>query len=435
MVSELENNILSGLILVVGVLLFFMGFRNSWFVGLAIPLSMFLSFMVIQALGMTLNMVVLFSLILALGMLVDNAIVIVENIYRHLEVGKTHVEAAIEGVSEVALPVATSTLTTVLAFAPMLVWKGIMGEFMVFLPKTLIIVLTSSLVVALVVIPAATSRWMKQVATGTDLSSGVVAEGGLYGVLIRRYKRLLEWSIDHRYVSFFGLGLPILVGTLVVYGVFNHGTEFFPQTEPNRAIVQITAPDGTGMEVTDRIARQLEMVLDTESDVDTYITEVGVATGSDGFGFGSSSVPHSARITVDFKPTIGKAREGEAVREGNTFDAIDRVRTTASFVVGADVMVDKIQEGPPVGLPISIEVTGEDVHEIGRVSHEVRRKLAGIAGVVDITDDYRVGRPELRFDVDRAATKRVGASTATVANTLRTAVAGTKASVIREGEE
>ena len=435
MVSELENNILTGLILVVLVLLFFMGFRNSWFVGLAIPLSMFLSFMVIQALGITLNMVVLFSLILALGMLVDNAIVIVENIYRHLEMGKSHVDASVDGVSEVAIPVATSTLTTVLAFAPMLMWQGIMGEFMGYLPKTLIIVLTASLVVALVVIPAATSRWMKQAATGKDLSSGVIEGGGLYGSAMRGYKRVLEWSIDHRYVSFFGLGLPILFGTFVLYGALNHGTEFFPQTEPPRAIVQITAPDGTAIQVTDRIARQLEMVLDTEEDVDTYITEVGVAGGSDGFGFGSSSVPHSARITVDFKPTSGKAREGEEVREGNSFDAIERVRQTATQVVGADVMVDKIQEGPPVGLPIAVEITGDDVHELGRISHEVRRKIAGIEGVVDITDDYRVGRPELRFDVDRAATKRVGASTSTVANTLRTAVAGTKASVIREGED
>jgi len=435
MVGELENNILSGLILVVAVLLFFMGFRNSWFVGLAIPLSMFLSFMVIQAIGMTLNMVVLFSLILALGMLVDNAIVIVENIYRHLEMGKKHLDAAVDGVSEVALPVATSTLTTVLAFAPMLVWKGIMGEFMIFLPKTLIIVLTSSLVVALIVIPVATSKWMKPASTGLDLSSGVVEEKGLYGKSMAVYKKVLEWSIDHRYLSLFGLGVPTLLGTFVIYGIFNHGTEFFPQTEPARAIVQITAPDGTAMEVTDRIARQLEMVLATEEDVDTYITEVGVAGGSDSFGFGSSSVPHSARITVDFKPTEGKAREGEEIRVGNSFDAIDRVRTTAAQVVGADVMVDKIQEGPPVGLPIAIEITGEDVHELGRISHEVRRKLEGIEGVVDITDDYRVGRPELRFDVDRAATKRVGASTATVANTLRTAVAGTKASVIREGDE
>lgn len=435
MVGELENNILSGLILVVGVLLFFMGFRNSWFVGLAIPGSMLLSFMVLQAMGITLNMVVLFSLILALGMLVDNAIVIVENIYRHVELGKTLKEASITGVSEVAIPVTTSTLTTVLAFAPMLVWTGIMGEFMGYLPKTLIIVLSSSLVVALLIIPTATSQWMKVTTVAVDLSDGELPTEGLYGKFLSAYKRVLEWSIDHRYLSFFGVGIPALIGTFVIYGMFNHGTEFFPQTEPARAIVQITAPHGTQIEVTDRISRQLEQVLDTEPDVDTYITEVGVAAGGDGFGFGSSSVPHSARITVDFKPTAGKAREGEAIREGSSFDSIERVRTSASEVVGADVLVDKIQEGPPVGLPISIEIKGDDQEVLGQVAQDVKRKLKAIEGVVDISDDYKVGRPELRFEVDRAAAKRVGANTVGVANTVRTAVAGAKASVLRDGDE
>ncbi len=435
MVGELENNILSGLILVIGVLLFFMGFRNSWFVGLAIPLSMFMSFMILQAMDITLNMVVLFSLILALGMLVDNAIVIVENIFRHAEMGKSLRDASIDGVSEVALPVTTSTLTTVLAFAPMLFWEGIMGEFMGFLPKTLIIVLSSSLFVALVAIPTATSVAMKKVPARTDVDETGIPQGGLYGKLMRSYKWALEWSIDHRYVSFFGLGIPSLLITFVLYGVFNHGTEFFPETEPKRAIVQVTAPHGTNMETTDAIIRSLEQVIAVEPDVDTYVTEVGVAGGATGFGFGSSSSPHSARITIDFKPTESKAREGEEPRSGSTFDAIERIRMSSTQVVGAKVVVDKIQEGPPVGLPVSVQITGDDFHQLGRVSAEFQRKLAAIPGVVDISDDYKVGRPELRVDIDEAAAKRIGASTSGVANNLRTAVAGAKASVLREGDE
>ncbi len=435
MVGELENNILSGLILVVAVLLFFMGFRNSWFVGLAIPLSMFMSFMILQALDITLNMVVLFSLILALGMLVDNAIVIVENIYRHAEMGKSLKDASVDGVSEVALPVATSTLTTVLAFAPMLFWEGIMGEFMGFLPKTLIIVLSSSLFVALIAIPTATSVAMKKVPARTDVDASGIPQSGLYAQLMRGYKWMLEWSIDHRYISFFGLGIPSLILTMVIYGIFNHGTEFFPETEPKRAIVQVTAPHGTNMETTDAIIRSLEQVIAVEPDVDTYVTEVGVSGGADGFGFGSSSSPHSARITIDFKPLASKAREGEEPRVGSTFDAIERIRMSSTQVVGAKVVVDKIQEGPPVGLPISVEITGDDFHELGAVSADFQRRLAQIPGVVDISDDYKVGRPELRVDIDEAAAKRVGASTSGVANNLRTAVAGAKASVLREGDE
>ena len=431
MVGELENNILSGLILVVLVLLFFMGFRNSWFVGLAIPLSMFVSFMVIEAMGMTLNMVVLFSLILALGMLVDNAIVIVENIYRHAEEGKTLADASVDGVSEVAVPVATSTLTTVLAFAPLLFWEGIMGEFMGFLPKTLIIVLTSSLFVAVAVIPAATSRWMKPAKT-TEIAPE--DQPGLYGGMMRIYKRSLELSIDHRYISLV-LGVASLVATFVLYGALNHGTEFFPSTKPSRAIVQVTAPHGTNIEATDEVARQLEQVIMAEPDVNTVITEVGVGGGGGGLGFGSSSTPHSARLTVDFRPSASKAREGETPRVGSTFDIIDRVRQSAQEAVGASVAVDKIQQGPPVGLPIEVQIIGDDFHELGRYASEFRRQLRAVPGVVDISDDYKVGRPEMRFTVDRAAAKRVGANTRGVATTIRTAIAGSKASVLREGTD
>jgi len=161
MLADLENNILSGLVLVVLVLLFALGIRNATIVGLAIPFSMFLSFMIIYALGITLNIVVLFSLTLALGMLVDNAIVIVENIYRYIEQGVPRLEAAMRATSEVAYPVIGSTLTTLAAFFPMIFWPGIMGEFMKYLPITLIITLSSSLFVAMVINPALAAYFMK----------------------------------------------------------------------------------------------------------------------------------------------------------------------------------------------------------------------------------------------------------------------------------
>lgn len=153
MVSSLENNIISGLILVLAVLLFFLGARNASFVAVSIPLSMLLSFVVMQLIGMSMNTVVLFALILALGMLVDNAVVVVENIYRHIEEGYDNVSAAIHATGEVAMPIIASTLTTLAAFFPLLFWPDIIGEFMGFLPKTLIITLSASLFVALVIVP------------------------------------------------------------------------------------------------------------------------------------------------------------------------------------------------------------------------------------------------------------------------------------------
>jgi multidrug efflux pump len=158
---NLENSIYSGVILVVAVLFFFLGLRNALFVGIAIPLSMLMSFMVLAAMGVTINMIVLFGLILALGMLVDNGIVVVENVYRLLQEGKTVMQAAKIGVGEIAVPIITSTLTTVAAFAPLLFWEGIMGEFMGYLPLTLIAVLGSSLFVALVINPVMAITFMK----------------------------------------------------------------------------------------------------------------------------------------------------------------------------------------------------------------------------------------------------------------------------------
>ncbi len=161
MVSSLENNILSGLILIVGVLLFFLGVSNSMFVGISIPASMLLSFIILKLQGVSMNMVVLFSLILALGMLVDNAIVVVENIYRYLEEGWDRTLAAKKATGEVAIPVIASTATTLAAFAPLMFWPGETGEFMKYLPLTLIVTLSSSLFVALIVVPTLCAMFMK----------------------------------------------------------------------------------------------------------------------------------------------------------------------------------------------------------------------------------------------------------------------------------
>ncbi|MFW5972547.1 MAG: efflux RND transporter permease subunit, partial [Bacteroidota bacterium] len=161
MVNDLENNIISGLIFVIAVLLFFLGVRSATLVGAAIPLSMFITFLVFSAMGQTLNFIILFSLIIALGMLVDNAIVIVENIYRFREQGYSRFEAARLGTAEVGGAVVASTATTVAAFAPMMLWPGIMGEFMSYLPLTLIITLTSSLFVALIINPVLTGMFVR----------------------------------------------------------------------------------------------------------------------------------------------------------------------------------------------------------------------------------------------------------------------------------
>ncbi|MCG8424206.1 MAG: efflux RND transporter permease subunit [Proteobacteria bacterium] len=425
-VADLENGIFTALILVVAVIMFFMGVRSSLFVALAIPLSFLLGILVIALAGMTLNTVVLFSLILVLGMLVDNAIVIVENIYRHAEMGKAIPQAAFEGSREVASAVAASTATTVAAFVPLVFWSGIMGEFMGYLPKTVIIVLVASLVVALAVLPVAASKLMKA-RPRRELDNEAD-----YGPAMQFYRRVLRFAIRHRWLSA-ATGAVALIVSIVAYALLNHGTEFFPDTDPNRAVIAVRASDGTDIETTDRIVRQVEAILAVEDNVDVYVAEVGVS-GSQVPG-ATESASHTARITVDFLPDAASAAEGDQIRVERTPLTVERLRMAFAEIAGAEISIEKELMGPPVGDPIAVEISGDDFGALGEYAAVVRRQLAEIPGTAKLTDDYRVGRPEMRLRIDRSAANRVGATTRLIAGTIRTAVRGTKTSTLRDGED
>ena len=427
MVSDLENGIVTALLLVVGVLIIFMGVRSSLFVAVSIPLSMLLAMVVVAAFDMTLNMIVLFSLILALGMLVDNAIVLVENIYRHAEMGKSKRQAAIDGTREVAIPVAASTATTVAAFAPLVFWTGVMGQFMGYMPKTVIIVLVASLVVAIGILPVATARLLP-----SSMGTKAAAETGP-NRWMKAYQGVLRWSIRHRYVSAMA-GVVALVGTVAIYAGNNYGMEFFPETDPNRATISVRAPDGTDLDATDAIVRQIEAILAEEGNVDVFVAETGISGGGDPMT-AAQPAANFARITVDFLPDEASALAGETVRLESTTLTVDRIRQKVLEIPGAEISVEKERMGPPVGSPIAVEISGESFHEVGEYAARTRRALAEIEGATDLTDNYRVGRPEMRLRIDRGAAKRVGTSTSSVANTVRTAVAGAKASSFRDGDD
>jgi len=433
-VSDLQNNIITALILVVGVVVFFMGVRPSLFVAFSIPMSMFGAMLVLQTLGFTLNMVVLFALILALGMLVDKAIVVVDNVYRHAELGKSRGDAAIEGTAEVAVAVAASTATTVAAFLPLVFWTGIMGEFMGFMPKTIIIVLTMSLVVAVGVLPVLMSRFMPVLAVRDDADDvdPKLREADL-GRIMNAYRSVLRASIRWRYLSA-AAGVLSFVVTLGFYIVLNHGTEFFPESEPDRAIVGVRMPEGTTVESTDRVVRELERMLAAEENVETWVAESGVSAGGDALS-GTSTRPNEARITVDFLPSRNNAEPGEKVRVQDTKVTVDELRRLAQQIPGARVTVEPAAMGPPVGDPIKVEVSGEDYHVVGEFAQQLRRELESVEGTTDLRDDYVVGRPEMRLRIDRGAAKRVGVSTAAVGDAVRTAVAGQVATTLRDGED
>ena len=300
MVADLENNILSGLILVVAVIFLFIGGRSAIFVALAIPYSMFITFILLAAFDVTLNMVVLFSLILALGMLVDNGIVIVENIYRHIQEGMNRKEAALTGANQVAWPVITSTATTLGAFSPMLFWPGIMGEFMGYLPETLIMALTASLFVALVINPVLSARYQvaKPPVPEKPMKTKKVTKSSKEPFVKRVYLVLLNWSLNHRLIVV-SIAFLLLVGSILLYGAFGKGSEFMPDTEPRRAYVHIKAPEGTNLDASDKLVELVENIVSKYEDIRYVISNIG-AEGGDPFSQGGTGT-HINRVVLDFK--------------------------------------------------------------------------------------------------------------------------------------
>lgn len=420
-VNELENNIISGMLLVLLVLFLFMGgLRNALFVAISVPLSMLITFLVLSFMGVTLNMVVLFALLLALGMLVDNAIVIVENIYRHASEGKTRMQAALDGTTEVGWAIIASTFTTVAAFFPMLFWPGIIGQFMGFLPLTVIITLLSSLFVALVINPVLCATLLK-VDPNANLNPDSVPDNVIYRV----YRHQLEWALDHRTIVG-AIAVTLFVGTFMIFGQTTRGLEFFPQTTPEQFNVEVTLPDGTNLDATDAVLRDMQGPLATEPDLVTaWITDTGTQGGGQAGGGGEAT--HYGQITVELK----KLEE----QQSDPYAFIAHLRNAFSRIPGAEVVIQMQDMGPPTGDPISIEIAGEDLTTLARLSQQVRDKIRDVDGIMDLRDNLELTRPEIHVEIDRQRAAFLGLSTESVAQTVRTAIHGGQAGVFREGDD
>lgn len=480
-VDNLENSIISGVILVVLVLMFFLGFRNALFVGVAIPLSMFISFLVLNAFGISLNFMVLFSLILALGMLVDNGIVVVENIYRLMDEGMSPIRAAKEGVGEVAWPIITSTLTTLSAFLPLAFWDDIIGEFMKFLPITLIIVLSSSLFVALVINPVLTSLFMKIETDDEEKSkkrplvlaiitstmaiilyiAGAIALGNIFmlvavltvfNIFILRkairwfqnvflvqlenmYERTLLFALRGRkpYIFFFGT-VGLLFFSIILLAVRAPNVLFFPDNQPALINIFVAHPIGTDIEATNTFVEQMEdelfALLEPHQDiVESLITQIGEGTGDD-MDMNMGATPHKAKITISFVEY--QFRNGV-----NTNNIMEDIRDLVEQYPGVQITVNKQTNGPPVGAAINIESSGEDFEALIAFVSKLREAIAdsNIEGIEELKSDLELGNPEVVVNINRENALRFGLSTSVIANELRTALFGLEVSKYKEGED
>ncbi len=470
MVADLENNILTGLLLVVLVIFFAMGFRNAILVSMAIPFSMFLSFTALYLLGITLNVVVLFGLTLALGMLVDNAIVIIENIYRYMEQGAPRLEAAMRATSEVAYPVIGSTLTTLAAFSPMLFWPGIMGEFMRYLPLTLIVTLSSSLFVAMVINPALASMFMKTKSADNhnELSAKDIAAAGekpveVKGRLLNSYTRVLKFALQRPViiiVSAFAILILLFQGWMLVIGL-EKPVEFFPDLQPKSMYVNVEPPEGADLEYIDRLIKRVEIAIagninagaDTsalaaENYAEAYaLKEHQKADGT--FFTGPSDLGNIRNIYTKAVTTAGGADMfgrntpnnigvrfidlDERNRSSN--ETMNEIRDRVADIPGAKITVAAAEEGPATGSPINIEIAGDDMAMLGKISKQIREIIVKIPHVKDVRDNFNEGTPSIQVVIDRQKAALFGLSTDMIGFALKTAYNGLDVSTFREGNK
>ena len=428
-VNDLENNILSGFVLVFLVLLLVMGISNALLVAIAIPLSFLASMIILNVMGFTLNIVVLFSLILSLGLLVDNAIVIVENIFRHRQAGKNRIDAAVLGTKEIAIPVTTSTITTVAAFFPLIFMPGIAGEFISFLPKTLIVTLSSSLLVAVLINPVLCSTLMR-VKVGKEITSNfdelkLVEKSKILGL----YQYALRKVLRFRLITLFAF-VFLFVGTFYWYGKNTFPRkriEFFPKTEPSEAVVNIRAPLGTTLEVSDKYVASVEdFVNKDKKKLDAVVANVGQRRGSGASSAGSTTtyLSHVVLVFPNWQNWIEKPSS-----------IIKKLRQKLDQMVGVEIKLAEARSGPPTGLALNLEIRGEDFNQMSVAVEAIKQKIKNIPGLVDLTDDFDRSRPELKVIIDRDKASRLGLRARDIANTVRTAFNGKKVSVFRDGTE
>lgn len=481
--SNLENSLILGVIFVILVLFFFLGTRNSLFVGFAIPMSMFLSFVIFNFLDYRINMIILFGLILALGMLVDNAIVVVENIYRFLAEGYSRKQAARLAVGEIAIPIIASTATTLAAFFPLLFWDSLMGEFMKFMPITLIIVLTSSLFVALVIIPVLAATFMKlgaekervnvkqagimvvvlmaisiiSYAFNARIPGGLAAFFALIGLLnilfLNRigiwfkdvlliwmenyYEKIIHFAIKKRNSAWFILGTIVLfVLTMGLLQIRAPKTIFFPSTYPKYVNIIAQLPIGTDLITTNAFMQELEIkvyeVLEPNKQiVKSVLTTVGQGANGEKEGFNITNTPNKGLITVHF---IDYEDRGDV----NTFDIL---KDLSDALVGqypqASISIEKPANGPPTGKPINIEISGKEFETLLALTDSIQYKIEAenIQGIEGLHIDLDIGNPELLVHIDRDKARRFGLSTGQIAMTIRTALFGKEIADFKEGED
>ncbi|MBD3180899.1 MMPL family transporter [Candidatus Poribacteria bacterium] len=430
--GNLANVAIIGSILAVVVLFLFLhNVRSVIIIALAIPMSVIATFMAMDATGVSLNMLSMGGLALGVGMLVDNAIVVLENVFRHREEGEDRKTAASIGTSEVATAIIASTLTTISVFFPIVFVPGIAGVLFKDQALTVTFSLACSLLVALTLVPLLCSRFLR--VRSEKKSKGIT--NGLSGKMdtyISRlddyYQRILNWALDHRGPVIITMAILLVASIMIIWPLQLVGTEFIPNVDQGEIMLSMETPPGTSLEVTEEaVARVEKMIMDvTGEDFENMYITVGSGEGMSALFSSGGSHSASANITLVHR----------SERERSQKEIERAIKDRLSEIAGIRVLSTEDPGAAMLGfggMPVNIEIYGYDQNIARNLAEEIKEMVEGIEGTVDVQTSIEKASPETQIIINRDRAYTMGLNVATIANTIQSNVYGTVATLYREG--
>lgn len=423
-VSGFLGNLLQGIILVGAIIFLVLGIRSASLVMLAIPFSILIGLWVIGQLGFALQQMSIAGLVVALGLLVDNSIAILENIERFLSQGYSREQAAIKGTQQLIAPIASATLTTILAFIPIVMMPDTTGAFIKALPTTVIATLAASFIVAVMLTPYLASLFLKEGTNGNSRKTTPLFRS-LNRFVKGPYRNALQWALNHKRLTV-SLAVLSLAGALALFPLV--GVAFFPKAEKPQFRITVQLPNGNNLDATDTAVRYVESVLDTIPDIKYYAANTG---------HGNPRIYYNV-ASENYSNTFGEVfvvlKEYDITR---FYELLEQLREAFRDYPNARIDVREFVQGPPTEAPVAIKIYGPSLDKLQAYAHEVEDIVRSTEGTVNIDNPIRNNSTDISFRVNRDKAMMLGVPTHVVDKTIRTFVNGTAVGKFRDeaGEE
>ncbi|OEH86706.1 multidrug ABC transporter [Desulfuribacillus stibiiarsenatis] len=430
--SVVKNMIFGGVFALIILYLFMRSLRSTLVIGLAMPFAVIATFTMLYFSGQTLNMMTLGGLALGIGMMVDSSIVVLENIFRHRQMGKNLIQAAKDGASEVGLAVLAGSFTTIGVFLPIVFVDGMAAQFFRPLGLTVSISIFAALIVSLTLVPMLASRLLRvdlhdeKPKSRNPFKNQPITRG--FGRMIDgltvKYSGLLRWSVGHRKTVLFITTLLFIGAAMLVPFV---GAEFMPAMDTGELSASVTLPKGTLVEETERVTSRVEELIYQIPEVDIVLTSIGSGGGMD---FSGATVTERGRVTVKLVPL--------AQRERSTAEVVEDLRQKVNTIEHPDAVIEVSEmdnSGGPPTAPLEIRIQGNNFEVLNDLAGIIAEEVKLVEGTRDVKNSLEEGRPELLVKLDRERLARYGISTTQIMSTVRTAFQGQVSTQLKTGED